>query len=313
MKNFKSRMIVLYVLTLCFIGCTTQETEFTPLGQPEELFDLSLNISSLAITKNALNKQQNAEFPECLDDTPFYVEIVLMQNNDEMLGDANTPFRIDLTPNQMFTRDIPEMKFPAGEYYLDYCAVYNEAGALLCLAPKAFSPMAVFSDAPMPMQINLGAHSKTFPDIPVLCFDNRDANEYGYIFETLEETRIENFCFFANYCSDNGRHYPAKYALDITVAGDTIYSEVINNTGLYENGDYFAEPLCVALPLLSEYEADEDYIDYTLSLLSWDEVYTTNEEIEMTGSLSRNDILAHFEGAENIDPKHIFFNCDNEE
>lgn len=312
MRNFKSRIIVLCVLALCSIGCTTQETGFVP-AQQEELFNLSLNISSLAISKNALTKQQNAEFPECLDDTPFYLEIVLMQDNNEMLGDANAPFRIDLTPNQMFTRDVPEMKLPAGEYYLDYCAVYNEAGDLLCLAPRAESPMAVFSDMPMPMQINLGADSKTFPDIPVLCFDDRDTNEYGYLFEVLENTRVENFCFFANYCSDNGRHFPAKYALDIVVEEDTIYSEIINNTGQYENGDFFADPLCVALPVSSNYDADEKYIDYTLSLLAWDEVYATNEEIEISGSLSHNDILAHFQGAENIDPKHIFFNCNNEE
>jgi hypothetical protein len=311
MKNFKSQLICLFIAALLFSACSIEGHDSLQANESEELISLALNINSFEFEKNFITKQQSDDFPACSDDTPFYVEIILMQDNIEMLGDPSAPFRIDLTPNEMFTKDVPEMKLAPGLYYLDYCAVYNEAGSLLCLAPRADSPMAVFSDAPMPMSINLSAGSKPFPDIPVMCYDDRDVNEYGYVFYNIKPNTVHNFCFFANYCSDNGRHFSARYSLDIAIDGDIIYSDTINNTGKYDNGDYFADPLCVALPNLSEYEDDEKYIDYTLTLLPWEEVYSLEEELEITGSLSRNDIIAHFDGDENVEYEHIFFNCDN--
>ena len=178
----------------------------------------------------------------------------------------------------------------------------------MCLAPKADSPMAALSDAPMPMSLNLRAGSKPFPDVPVLCYDNRDVNEYGYEFFDIEPISVTNFCFFANYCDDNGRHYPARYSLDISVKGNPIYTGLLNNTGQNENEEYFADPICVDLPV---YNSDEDYIEYTLKLLPWEGVYDIEEELQATGSLSGADIEEHFDGNSNIEYEHIFFNCDN--
>lgn len=311
MKNFNPQFIYLFLLVMLFSACSVEEDDISKFEEAEELISLSLNISSLDIERNLLTKQKTEDFPACLDDIPFYVEIILMQDDKEMLGDATTPFRIDLVSNEMFTRDVPEMKLPPGKYYLDYCAVYTEAGTLMCLAPTADSPMAIFTDAPMPMSIELSGGSKPFPDVPVMCYDDRDVNEYGYVFNDLKTNSVYEFCFFANYCHDNGRHFSAKYSLDISVNDELVYSDKINATGKYENGDFYADPLCVALPNLLEFEDDEEYIDYTLTLLPWEDVYFLEEEMQITGSLSRNDILAHFDGNENVEYKHIFFNCDD--
>ena len=310
MKNFHSGLMCLFISALLLSACSKDESEPVNQTKPEELINLSLNISLLDFEKKSLTKQELDDFPECAEDTPFYIEIILMHEGAEIVGNVDVPFRIDLARDQMFTQDVPEMQLPPGLYYLNHCAVYTESGNLMCLAPKADSPMAALSDAPMPMSLNLRAGSKPFPDVPVMCYDNRDVNEYGYVFFDIEPISVTNFCFFANYCDDNGRHFPARYSLDISVKGNPIYSEILNNTGENENGENFADPVCVDLPV---YDSDEDYIDYTLTLLPWEGVYDIEEELQATGSLSGEDIQEHFDGTNNIEYEHIFFNCDNSE
>ena len=312
MKNFQSWLICLCMSALLLSACSQDESTTPIPNDTEELIDLSLNISLLDFERSQISKQDAEDFPECFDDTPFYIEIILRQGQNDMVGDADVPFRIDLAPNQLFTQNVPEMALPAGLYYLDHCAVYTETGKLMCLAPKADSPMGLLSDAPMPMSINLRAGSKPFPDVPVMCYDNRDVNEYGYVFFDIEPTIIRNFCFFANYCDENGRHFPARYSLDISIGGTPIYSDIISNNGEYDTDKYFADPVCVDLPVLSEYDDDEEYIDYTITLLPWDDVYEYDEEMVITGSLSREEIEELLDGDDNIEYEHVFFNCDNE-
>ena len=313
MKNYSLKLFCFLISAFLFYACSTEENRPPETTAAEELIELSLNIDLVDLNRGQLTKQENEEFPDCILATPYYVEICIMQGEREVVGKRDAPFRIDLEANQMFTRNVPEMELPAGEYTLDYCAVYAEDGSILCLAPKIGSAMAAFSDAPMPMSINLRAGTKPFPDVPVFCFDNRDVNEFGYVFFDIEPTVVRNFCFFANYCSDSGRHYPARYSVDISVEGESIYSDIVSNTGEYEEGKYFADPVCLELPIKSEYDYEEDYIDYTVTLLPWDEVYEFDEEMTITGSLSRADIDKYLDGEDNIEYEHIFFNCDNDE
>ncbi|GAA4312923.1 hypothetical protein GCM10023115_30710 [Pontixanthobacter gangjinensis] len=301
------------MFALLITACSKDENEPLKQNETDELIDLSLNINILDVARNSESRQQVIELPDCSEAAPFYIEIIMKQGDREVVGTADTPFRLDLAPGQMFTKYDPAMAMPAGLYFLDHCAVFDEAGNLLCLAPKADSPMGPMSDAPMPMSINLRAGSKPFPDVPVLCFDNRDVNEYGYAFFDIVPTRIQNFCFFANYCSDTGKHYPARYSLDLSVEGVNIYSNEISTTGQYDTDGYFADPVCVDIPILSKYEEDEEYIDYTLTLLPWDDVYGFEEEMVITGSLSREDIEEFLTDDGNIEYKHIFFNCEDEE
>ncbi|MUP44658.1 hypothetical protein E0K83_02735 [Gramella sp. BOM4] len=305
MKNFHIG-ILYFILGILCLSCSN-ESEALDIPEDEELVNLSLNIDILGLTENNSGRQQIEDLPICIPATPYYIEIILKQGQNDMVGSADIPFRIDLAPNQMFTRYVPEMALPAGQYSLDHCAVFAEDGRLMCLAPRFDSPMGRMSNAPMPMSINLIAGSKPFPDVPVLCFDDRDVNEFGYQFFEIEPTVIRNFCFFANYCSDSGRHYPARYSLDVSVNGVSIYRDIISTNG-EDNGEYYADPVCVDLPIILDYEEDEKYIDYSLRLLEWEGVYDLDEEMVISGSLSRADINEKLSG-NNIEYEHIFFNC----
>ncbi len=313
MKNFQSGLMCVFISALFFSACSKDENDPPAPNETQELIDLSLNINILGLESNTDSRQQENELPDCIEASPYYIEIVMKQGDRDVVGTADIPFRLDLAPGEMFTKYIPEMAMPPGLYFLDHCAVYDAAGTLLCLAPKSDSPMGAMSDAPMPMSINLRAGSKPFPDVPVFCVDNREVNEFGYVFFDIEPTIVRNFCFFANYCDENGRHFPARYSVDISIDGNVIYSAVESNNGEYDTDKYFADPVCVDLPDLSEYDDDEEYIDYTFTLLPWEGVYDLDEEMVITGSLSREEIEEHFDGEENIEYEHIFFNCDSEE
>lgn len=310
MKTFQASLWFILVSLFLFFACS-KDADHTISTDSEELIHLSLNLNILDLKKMAITKQEATNFPACSTDDPFYIEIILSQGDTELVGDPSEPFRIDLVSDQLFTKDVPEMKLPPGQYFLDYCAVYSESGSLLCMAPMADSPMAVFSEATMPLSINLAAGSKPFPDIPVVCYDNRDLNQFGYALFDLQPVIMRQFCFFANYCSDNGRHYPAKYSVNITMGDKTLFSEEINKTGKEDHGTYFADPLCFTLPDVTSYDLDEEYIDFTLKLLAWDEVYPLDQKVEIKGSLSRADIIANLSGQSNVAYEHFFFNCDN--
>ncbi|TRO64366.1 hypothetical protein [Christiangramia sabulilitoris] len=308
MKHSKFSTIVIFIATLLFISCSKDENVHPP---SDELVTLSFNMIIHDLTRQSIQKQSINDIPECSEDTPFFVEIILMQDDIEIVGSSQDPFRIDLASGQLFTKYSSELELPPGNYSLEHFSVHNEAGDLLWLAPKNNGDMALFSSDPLPIDIELLAGTKPYIDVPVLCYDNRDVNEYGYLFFELDATPLLPYCFFANYCDDSGRHYPARYSLEISINDIIIYSEV-NTTGINEAGNYFAEPLCAAIPVLSEFEDDEEYIDYAITLLDWDEVYTINEPQEISGSLSLEDIEDQFDGDDNVEYEHIFINCDEQ-
>ena len=251
--------------------------------------------------------------PECSDDTPAYVEIVLLQGENEVVGTAANPYRVDLVAGQVFTEEDEALELTPGNYTLNHFSVYNADGDLLWLAPRG-GALAAFVDNSLPMNIDLGAGVKKYVDVSVLCFDDRDVNLYGYQFFELDINEAFEFCFFANYCTPEGRHFPARYAVDISIDGNTLYEGVINTTGRNNDGDLYAEALCFALPDLDEYGDDEEYIDYTLTLLDWtgeeyQDAYGDVDQMTISGSLSRAEVMANFAGADNVEYEHFRFGC----
>ncbi len=308
MKNLKTTWIYLCIATLALSSCSKDEQQLIP---PEEVATLSFNMIIQDLTRQSLQRQSIADIPECSDDTPFFVEIILSQDGTDIVGSSEAPFRLDLASNQLFTQYAPELELVPGDYSLDHFSVHNAGGDLLWLAPKTGGAMALYSSDPLPIDIELKAGTKPYIDVPVLCYDNRDVNEYGYLFFELDAIPIIEYCFFANYCSDSGRHYPARYSIDVSINGISIYTDEINKTGINEQGDNFAEPLCIALPDLAAFDDDEEYIQYTITLLPWEGLYEIDEEMEISGSLSREDIMDLFDGEENVDYEHIYFNCED--
>lgn len=262
--------------------------------------------------KTTSRQSDVSDMPVCSDDEAAYVEIVLMQGATEVVGTTADPYRVDLVAGQVFTKEDAALELTPGTYSLDHFSVYNSTGELLWLAPKG-GVLAEFVENPLPLTINLGAGVKKYVDVSVICYDDRDVNEYGYQFFELDMNYAFEFCFFANYCTPEGRHYPARYSVDISINGNSLYSGVVNTVGTDNNGDLFADPLCFALPDLDQYGDNEEYIDYTVTLLDWTEdadAYGDVDQMVISGSLSRTEIMANFDGADNVEYEHLRFGCE---
>lgn len=310
MKTFKTYLSYLAIFALLFTSCSKDEetAEATPESNKAML---SFGAMVQDLTNKSTGKQSDiGDLPACSDDTPAYVEIVLSQGGNEVVGTEEDPFRVDLVSGQLFTKEVSELELVPGNYSLDNFAVYNAEGDLIWLAPREGGVLSEFVDNALPMDISLGAGVKKYVDVSVLCYDDRNVNEYGYMFFELDINKAFEYCFFANYCTPEGRHFPARYSVDISIDGTTLYSGVVNTTGVNEDGDFYAEPQCFALPDLSEYADDEEYIDYTVTLLDWDEAYGDVEQMEISGSLSRAEIMEKFDGTDNVEYDHLRFGCD---
>ena len=306
MKKFNHYLAWIAVFALFFTSCSKDE----PAQNTTEKASLSFGaiVQDLATKSATKQASEVGDLPACSDDTPAYVEIVLMQGETAVVGTLADPFMVDLVDGQLFTEEVPELELAPGNYSLEHFSVYNDMGDLIWLAPKG-GTLAGWVDSPLPLSISLGAGVKKYVDVSVLCYDDRNVNEYGYLFFELDANKAFEFCFFANYCTPEGRHFPALYSVDISIDGEPVYTGEMNTVDFYDDGQPYAEPLCLALPDLAEYADDEAYIDYSITLLDWDGVYDAADMAPITGSLSRNDVMANFDGDDNVDYMHVRFNC----
>ncbi|MCM4161258.1 hypothetical protein DHB64_15295 [Antarcticibacterium sp. W02-3] len=266
------------------------------------------------LANRAANKQEIMDLPACTNDEPSYVQVILLQGENEIVGAAGNPFRIDLVTGQIFTEEVPELELEPRTYTLDHFAVYNAAGGLIWLAPRG-GALAAFVENPLPLTIEPSAGVKKYVDVPVICYDDRDVNEYGYLFFELNPTEAYEFCFFANYCNDTGRHFPGYYSVDIWLGSDdsgTLLYSGLENSVSTQGEDPAAQPLCIALPNIASYAGNEDYIYYEITLLDWPGVYGDVDNTVITGTLSRDDIEANFDGENAVEYEHIRFGCDME-
>lgn len=308
MKNFKNYLAYLSVFALIFTSCSKEESG---VDSTTEKATLSFGAIVADLANNSTNKQSDfGDLPECSDAAPSYVEIVLMQGDEYIVGE-DAPHRVNLVAGQVFTEEDAVLELDPGQYSLEHFAVYDASGNLTWIAPKG-GMLAEFVDAPLPLNIDLGAGVKKYVDVSVLCYDDRDVNQYGYQFFEFDTTRAFEFCFFANYCTPDGRHYPARYSVEFSIEGTVIYEagENINNVGVNNFGDNYADPICFALPDLARFGDDVEYLDYTVTLLDWNGVYDAPENMVITGSLSRNEVRANFDGANNVNYDHLRFGCE---
>ncbi|SDK79465.1 hypothetical protein SAMN04488034_101492 [Salinimicrobium catena] len=310
MRKFQIYLAFLAAFALVFTSCSKDESDTIAT---EEKATLSFGAIVADMANKSADKQSDVgDLPTCSEDSPAYVEVVLMKGDEYVIGE-DEPYRVDLASGQVFTKEDEALELEPGQYTLEHFATYDAEGNLIWIAPKG-GVLEKFVDAPLPLNIDLGAGVKKYVDVSVLCYDDRDVNQYGYQFFEFNTTKAMEFCFFANYCAPSGRHFPARYSVEFSVDGEVIYEaeENINNVGVNEYGDNYADPICFALPDLSEYADDEEYIDYTVTLLDSEGVYDAPENMTITGSLSRNEIEANFDGDSNVDYEHLRFGCDGE-
>jgi hypothetical protein len=305
MKTISSYLCFIAVLALVFTSCSKDEPAVA--GDSTDKASLSFGAIVNDLVSKSQNKQTTTDdLPVCTDDTPAYVEIVLSNDEVTVLGTTDDPFRVDLVAGQVFTEETPELELIPDTYYLEHFMVYNAAGDLIWLAPKG-GTLAKFTDNPLPLKIELGAGVKKYVDVSVLCYDDRDVNQYGYQFFDIDTNEAIEFCIFGNYCPPSGRHYPAEYSVSIwsgtNSSGTPLYTDVHNETGYYDNedGDFYAEPLCFALP---DKEGVDNYY-FEITLRSSDEYGQVTERIIRTGSINDDIVKAFFDGDDNLDYYHF--------
>lgn len=307
MKNFKTLMGMFVLFAFMFTSCSKDEN--TSMDNSEKA-TLSFGAIVNDMASKSANKQAASDFPECSDAQPAYVTVVLSQNGSEVVGTMESPYRVDLVPGQVFTEESPELELEPGNYSLDHFMVYDAAGNLIWIAPSG-GAMAQFVDSPLPMNIELGAGVKKYVDVSVLCYDNRDVNEYGYLFFELDENEAIEFCLFGNYCDETGRHYAAQYSVDVWMysngqTGEQVYNDLENVVDVNADGDLAASPLCIALP--DRAGMDEYYFEVTL--MDGDD-YNTTPRVVRAGVISDDEVKSFFDGDDNLEYYHFRTGCDN--
>ena len=270
MKTTKLFYAYLVAFALVFTSCSKDEG-VAEQSKDKATLSFTTVLNDLVNNKAAL-KQELSELPDCSDDAPAYVEVVL--SGTEAVGTMENPLVVAVNPTpgnydadpelEFFTEESTALELEPGAYTLEYFAVYNgdpadPASSIIWIAPHTGGTLASFVDTTLPMDFNLGAGAKKYLDVEVLCFDNRVVNEYGYLFFDIEEQRAIEFCVFGNYCDENGRHFPAHFRVEVwTYSGDSAnpkgtplfdpQNPYINEVGVNNEGDAYADPLCFPLP-----------------------------------------------------------------
>lgn len=308
MKNFKLFATAMAMFTLILTSCSEDREGIAP-GDDKATLSFSALLNDLE-DKNSGLKQTTSQIPACSDASVAYVEIILSHNGTPIVGAQGNPFRLDLVTGQLFTVEVPELELEPGQYSLDYFVVYDAMGTATWVAPVAGSDLAGFVDTPLPLAINLGAGVKKYIDVPVLCFDDRMVNAYGYMFFDLIPSQAIEWCIFGNYCDETGRHYPAQFSINVWnysngEIGSALYSSLSNTVELNANGDYAGTPLCIALPDTAG--LDEYYVQITLE--NSDAYGAITPRIIREGVITDTDVRSLFSGADAVDYFHFREGC----
>lgn len=276
------------------------------------------------LVANKTSLKQQLEIPACSADAPVYVAVVL--TGETNVGSEDDPVIVSVNPNpdnfdddpeaEYFTDESSDLQLVPGEYTLEYFAVYNgdpaEDGTdVIWVAPREDGTLAQFVDTALPFSFDIGPGAKKYVDVEVLCFDDRMVNEYGYLFFDLETTRAIEFCVFGNYCDSNGRHFPAAFNISVWeydgTRGDIIHDAIANTVTENNDGDYSAEPICIALP---DTEGEDEYW-VEITLLSSDQ-YNVEESVIRSGVLTDTKVRSLFSGEDNMEYYHFREgNCDS--
>lgn len=300
-------MASLACASMIFTSCSRDEVsspndEKAVLSFGAILNDLGNNRASL--------KQAIDEIPECSDAAVNYVEIILSMEGVAVVGSEDDPFRVDLVTGEIFTEEVPELELEPGNYSLEYFAVFDAMDNPIWVAPISGSPMAGYVENSLPLAIDLRAGVKKYVDVPVLCFDNRMVNSYGYLFFDLVPGEVIEWCIFGNYCDESGRHYPAAFSVDIWKyengeRGTQLYNDETNEV-TFDGEDYAGSTVCVALPDMDG--LDEYYVEITL--LDSDAYGNVTERIVREGVMTDADVRDLFSGGEAVDYYHFRVGCD---
>ncbi|MCP9199859.1 hypothetical protein MKO06_08080 [Gramella sp. GC03-9] len=334
MRLLNKYLAAIAVITLLFSSCTQEEN----IQVNDEAVSPDVAMLYLGpVLNDQLGRQQEQEIPDCSEATPAFAQIRLT------FGDANTPIELVVPiledDEGLFTAydealEIPVTSGNSVSVTLTDFLVWsdeNEDGTpdeVIWAAPKEGSDFAQFVSDPLDIVWELRAGSKNYQEVEVICFDDRDVNLYGYQFFDITPVPLYELCVFANYCTDAGRHFTANYELDLyTYSGMEAEENPITDSALYTNiymgetpetgnddGSFYADPLCLAIPGPAEGQgASTPYLYYEIRLNDWEGYYDA-EPMVKSGYLTWNQISDWLtvEGDDDnstVDYWHVFFNC----
>ncbi|WP_424493832.1 hypothetical protein [Salinimicrobium sp. GXAS 041] len=323
MKKVNSWPAFIAGLMLMAVSCTKDD----PSVLEEEMGETALLsfrtvLNDLISSKAAL--KQELSLPECSDDAPATVEVILSRGGLNVVGDIGSPVSIPINPtpydydsdgeDEYFTDESSDLELEPGDYVLEYFQVLDGDGDVLWAAPIDTGAPGDFSglvDFPLPMDISLGAGVKKYVPVEVVCYDDRFVNEYGYLFFDIENSEAIEFCLFGNVCDENGRHAPANFRFDVWMySGDPANpwgtalfdanDPYVNTLGVNNDGDAYADPLCLFLP-----DTDGEDVYYGELYLIENGTSTLIREGQFTDA----DVTGLFDGEENTDYYHFREGC----
>jgi len=314
MKKINYYLSFIAILALLFTSCSKEETDLAGLdGQDTFQLQFGTLLSDFDQSKDHLS----GDPVECRVADPSYVLVALTDsNNDWVAGmnpeaDANDFIKINIKNNNgsWETQYSDVLGLPAGTYKLQYFIVYSADDQVLWVAPREGGAYAGTVADPLPQTIELGAGTKPYVDVDVLCFVPRMEEAYGYIFFDLNLIRItNNYCIFVNYCDDEtGREYPAKFMVDVWADGYDGSEVVIDGemNAITQSGDYpAASVLCFPLPPL---QGDDTYFVRVTVMNDALLPYTSDASDVVQFQINQSDIDAQLDETPRYE--HLKINC----
>ena len=324
MKKIKSLMVLFLAVAFSFTSCTKDDLVSNEEQQIEK-GTLSFGATLTDLVNKSLDQKQMMDMPACSDAAPASVEFILSLDGENVVGEVGDPATVSIYPvpydydndgeDEYFTDESVDLELMPGDYMLEWFRVLDDMGNVIWVAPIDTGVPGDFSNlvgSPLPMPISVQPGVKKYVPVDVICYDDREVNRYGYLFFDLEATQAIEFCLFGNVCDETGRHYPANFRFDVwTYSGDPanpkgtpLFDEndpFINVIGVNNDGDAYAEPLCVFLP------------DSPVEDVYYGELYLIengNSTLIRNQQFTDADVKQMFDGTDATDYYHFREGCD---
>jgi len=317
MKSFKNHLLGIAMCTLFFSSCSKENTSDI---NNSEVGYVSMEAIFDGVNRAGFNKQ---EIPACSDADPIFARVVLTHD----LGEIDAIVPVLSGNNNFFTGydEHLEIPIPSGQnstsVSLTEFFVYSENPQEnnefepIWAAPKAGSVYATFVNNPLDIDFELAAGTKKYIPVEVLCFDDREVNQFGYQFFDIKPISLLKFCLFGNYCDPiSGKHYVAGYQVNVWQgtdnSGELIYEKLSSSVHYnQESGIYFAKPLCLWLP---DRQGNDSY--YFEIILNNTAEYNAEQdgEVILSGAITDTEIKTFYNEDGTLDYYHFRYGCRSE-
>lgn len=278
MKTIKFYFAFVAVAAMFMTSCSKEDSPDGPDGPDgAEMVALSFQGALSDFTRKVDTKQEvEAPIGGCKEDSdPAYVKVGVKDSDGNWVSGGEItinviPVSIDSDGDgatNFLTFEAEELELEEGNYSLEYFAVYNSGDELIFMAPRSdnsYGPANFFNfvENPLPQSFFLQAGTKHYQEVEVLCYDEQEVQEYGYLFFDFEEVPLTYICIFGNECDDQGRHKPSHFRVKVweypALPGEgnvafTDANALVNGTNDFNNGENTGEvtqasPLCFPLP-----------------------------------------------------------------